>query len=285
MLPMVTEPSNYQRAAQAVIEALDLSYKDGISVKSPSSPFVAPLVAFYATRTLRYYEAILMLAQGGFAVEAQPLVRVLLEDLINLRYIATGPDRLADEWAQHEARVRHRLHRQWAAANSGIEPPTDIEELERQYKRDVEKIRSRRNGRRLSQRKVVDEIDRMSWAGNLGLAARAKAADASGKYANTEHGHRQFYWYLCDSTHGNASGLYDYFADVSGDLHVLGHQGAYKRDTVVFLATRYLHFIQGALRDLGLVSDVDVFGVATDYVDVDSGPDDFDRKFDAGDGA
>ncbi len=267
---------DYRTACNEVAKALLAQFDGGLAMTRPVSGATGAVVAQFTTRALRTYQAILLLCENGYGVESQSLVRMLLEDLINLRYVASAPEELSRAWAEHESRRRYQFYLSQREDDPDIEPPADLTELEAQYRADEAAVRSRHKSKKLSQRQVESEIREMSWT-TLGLRGRARAADKSGKYEHTGHGDDQMYPYLCEHAQGGSTLASDYLEDVDGEVHGVPNPVGYKAVTPRVLATWYVHWIQGALGDLGLADAVDVMAIARAHADFDAPTSDLRR--------
>jgi hypothetical protein len=262
-------PDDYRAACAEVAKALLAQFEGGLTMRRPRCTEAIAVVGQFTTRALRNYQAVILLCDCGHGVEAQALLRLLLEDLINLRFIATDPMRLSKAWVRQEGRRRYQYHLSEREKDPDRKPPDDIATLRGLYAADARAVRTTPKGRKMSKQQVADAIAKMSWT-KLGLRSRARAADASGKYEHTEHGYLQFYPYLCDHTHGSSTLAADYLQDVNGEIHVVPDDQTYKSVTPKVLATWYVHSIQRALGDLGLEHVVDVMEIAKRHADFET---------------
>jgi len=273
----VSRPEDYYTAGHAVARAVRALFDGpGLAMRPDLQGELLGIVAQFTTRTMRTYEALLLLCESGYGVESQSFVRMLLEDLINLRYLATDPKNLSTAWAEHESRRRYQYFLRQRESDPDTEPPDDMPELEAQYRADERMVRSWPQGRKMQPKQVVREIAKMQWTPKSVLF-RAREADASGRYEGTERGYEQLYPYLCEHTHGSAAVARDYLAEIDGRVHVVADQESYKSISPVVLGTWYLHWIQQVLGDLGLTDPVDVMAIAGHYADFDHRASDLDR--------
>jgi hypothetical protein len=267
----------YWRAGHAVAAAVHAAFDgSGLEIRADIGRDAIGVVAHFATRSVRNYEAVLLLSEGGYGVEAQSIVRMMLEDLVTLRYIASGPASLATDWVEHEGRRRYQYIVSRLAEDPDFDLPQDMTDLEAQHARDLETARSARKMGRVTSSSLEKDVARMGWT-PLSLVLRARRADESGKYEHTEHGYHQFYPYLCEHVHGSSASARDYMADVNGMIHVVPDRGEYKCLSPLVLATWYLHWIHRVLGDMGLAQPLDVMSIAATHADFDHGVTDLER--------
>lgn len=270
-------PAAYHEAGREVVRALRALFESGLALEGAACDEVVGLVGYFTTRTMRLYEAVLTLCESGYGVESQSLVRMLLEDLITLRYVATDPVALSVAWTRHESRRRYYYFLRARERDPDAEAPGDLEELEAQYRHDERTARVKMpKGRRPTREQVARRVAKMSWAAHS-LHGQAREADRSGMYEGTEAAYDEFYPYLCEHTHGSVALARDYVTDVDGQVQVVPDQEGYKSVTPLVLATWYLHWAQRALGDLGLVGHVDVMAVAGGLADFEGGLADLER--------
>ena len=272
-----SRPEDYYEAGHAVTRAVrSLFDGQGLAMRADLQGELLGLVAQFATRTMRTYEALLLLCESGYGVESQSFVRILLEDLINLRYIATDPKNLSAAWAEHESRRRYQYFLRQRETDPKTRAPADLPELEARYRADERMVRSWPQGRKMHPPQVIREIAKMQWTPKSVLF-RAREADASGRYQGTERGYEQLYPYLCEHTHGSSAVARDYLAEIDGHVHVVADQESYKSVSPLVLGTWYLHWLQQVLGDLGLTDPVDVMAIASNFADFEHGATDLDR--------
>lgn len=143
------------------------------------------VLQLFFTRAVRAFRAIRLLAGEGLGTDALILVRALYEQVLNLLYIATDPDRLADQYLEY-AHYRNwtylRFLRRHYPEAARMDPKT-VEDMRRQFLR----VRKRYPGGR-------------SWHG--------KAIVDLARLLKLDGTHETLYKIACDVVHGNVSGLY-----------------------------------------------------------------------------
>ncbi len=245
----MSEGKSYINAGQKVVTAIDELFVDGINLTYTGVPQVCGLTGYYWTRARRNYIAVLLLCDKGYGVEAQVLVRTMLEDLIDLRYIATDPENLSVRWAEHEGRYRYNHYRKALEAGENPEPPDDLAELLELAARDAELPKKHR--------------PKNSWT-PLQIKERACEADRLGKLKGAEHSYG-LYQSLCEHTHGSVVAAKDYLEMVDGVTHLVPEPSGYKRVTSLAIATWLLHWTLKALNSIGLQGELDVMELANQY--------------------
>lgn len=84
-----------QNAVDIVFGWLD----DGLEFERSTPGFVGSLFLIRGARNLN---AVQLLCKAGYAVEAQTMLRTMVEDVVTLSYISTKPDKLAKDWLTFE---------------------------------------------------------------------------------------------------------------------------------------------------------------------------------------
>lgn len=144
------------------------------------------VLQLFFTRAVHAFQAIGLLAGEGLGTDAMILVRTLYEQVLNLLYIATDPDRLAEQYldyAHYRNWVYLRfLRRHYPEAAARMDPEA-VENMRRQFLR----VRKRYPGGRSWHGKTITEL------------ARLLRLDGT---------HETLYKITCDVAHGNVSGLY-----------------------------------------------------------------------------
>ena len=269
----LARPEDYYAAGDDVVSAMNALFDgDGLRLRHESVPELLGVASYYTVRTLRNYAAVLQLCKQDFGVEAQAIVRLMLEGVIDLRYISTDPDVLAVQWVEHEQRRRYYYFKAAQRLGDDLTPPNDWAEVEALIARDWEDARELA-GRGATRAKVKRHLLTKSWT-RKNLYQRAEAAEA--KWKGTKDGYH-LYEYLCEHTHGSASGAGDYMVAVNGTVHLAVGQTGYKGIMPLALATCYAHWAFQALHDLCVSEDLDVITVARERVDMEAALGDMER--------
>lgn len=112
-----------QSAVQVAFGWLD----SGLEFERTTAGFVGSLFLIRGARNLN---AIQLLCKAGYAVEAQTMLRTMVEDAVTLSYISTKPDKLAEDWLTFEnPRLAQSL--ELLAKTRGQEPAQDAPERPR----------------------------------------------------------------------------------------------------------------------------------------------------------
>ena len=83
----------------------------------------------FASKSAKSYRAVLRLVENGLGEPALVLVRAVFDDLINLSYISTDPDRLAKLFLEFQLLEQKRYVDLWE--ESGLEGHVEAEEIAR----------------------------------------------------------------------------------------------------------------------------------------------------------
>ncbi|MDO9556686.1 MAG: DUF5677 domain-containing protein [Coriobacteriia bacterium] len=86
-------------AGQSAVDVMFGWLDAGLEFDRTVPAFVGSLFAIRSTRNLK---AVQLLCAAGYAVEAQTLLRNMVEDAVTLGYISTKPDKLAKDWLSFE---------------------------------------------------------------------------------------------------------------------------------------------------------------------------------------
>jgi hypothetical protein len=245
------------RAADSIIELLEAAFEHGgeglrITILTPHS---VPVAAALANRGKRYFEALLLLCKRGHAMEAQSLLRTMVQDVIDLRYLATDPETLVEEWAKHADRRRYCVWERIKRENPGAEKPPDMDEIERWVleERKEAKRKAKEKGSKNwkafvpHQRWTVKTIEQAAWA-----------ADESGKWGDTVATAYGLYRNLSEPAHGSAVGASDYVQSQNG-LLVFRTPDDFMLIPVLRLGLSFIVWHFEALTYLGVQIDLDQF--------------------------
>lgn len=185
----------------------------GSSDQTPSAQKVRVALSFLL-RLYHLLNAIGLLTLEGMAAQAKLQLRSLVEMAIDLRYIATSPDDLAQLYLLHECVTRYRDGKELQEAGTELPPEAlrNLIALEPRVK-DYLALLSRIEG------KSFDKPPRSSWT------FRNIADRASKGYQHFGDNEKIYSLYkrLCMSMHGEARTQKDYIRQINGSLgHRLG---------------------------------------------------------------
>ncbi|NTW28013.1 MAG: hypothetical protein HGA39_01420 [Coriobacteriia bacterium] len=238
--------------------ALTAGLGAGIEVLGTYGPSAAVVCAFYGVRTSRLLSAVALLCRSSFGVESQSLLRSMLQDVADVRYIATDPVALCEQWRQHGSRRRYYAYKMVTDDPQGTDIPCDFEDLERLIEADWAEAR------RIAAEKTQQDIKKVSKtkAGRYLLkdrwtrkTIRQAAEIANAKYPDTLDLFRG-YQYLCEHTHGSPGLASDYLVKHDSRLCVRDrHDAAFKSASMALQALVFAHATLGALSDIGLKYD------------------------------
>ncbi|GAB4287076.1 MAG: hypothetical protein Kow0067_11570 [Coriobacteriia bacterium] len=116
----------------AVRRALDVGFgwlDAGLEFEHGVPAFVGSL---FVIRCLRNLNAVRLLCEAGYAVEAQTLLRGMVEDAVTLGYISTDAEKLAQRWLSFENRRLATGAEIAAALRQGSEPEAPVAETDTQ---------------------------------------------------------------------------------------------------------------------------------------------------------
>jgi len=267
-------PEDYYKAAHAVLDTMNALFGNGgMEVRDDTSGAQLGVTYYYVARAIRNYAAVLVLCERGYGVEAQTIVRLMLEDTIDVRYITTNPEVLSDEWWRHENRARYYYYLKALGRDKNTEPPSDLAELKKSIehdKRDAAELA----GEGATPEQVSKLLLKGKWT-RTNLHERAKLADK--QWSGTLKEYRNLYGYLCEHTHGNASLAQDYLGQEDGEIRVFVDPDGYKSVTPLTLATFNAYWTLHALTLLALPEAPDLIAVAEQYIDIQAELNDLER--------
>lgn len=218
--------------AEAVAEVESVAGDIARTLIRDASGYDRVLQLFF-TRAVRAFRAVRLLAEKGLGIDALILVRALYEQVLNLLYIATDPDRLAEqylEYAHYRNWVYLRfLRRHYPEAVARMDPAA-VQEMRRQFLR----VRKR-------------YPDGRSWHGRvIGDLARLLRLDGT---------HETLYKITCDVAHGNVPGFYSLLTQAEDRLWVQdgpGGDDGYSEEAVELAVQCVLPILGEVSRHFGL---------------------------------
>lgn len=241
--------------ADALAGALD----DGVEVSSTHGWPAALVCAFYGVRTSRALSAAVHLCSNSFGVESQSLLRNMLQDLVDVRYMATDPGLLCEQWRIHESRRRYYTYKMRQGLQE-MERPEDFEELEAIIRRDwddakaIAAQKTHKDVQNVSKREARKFLLKNRWTR---LTIRETAERANEKYPDTM---RLFEWYpyLSEHAHGSPGLASDYLQKHDSQLYIKDHRDPrFKSASMAISALVYAHGTLVGLKDVGLKYDPD----------------------------
>jgi hypothetical protein len=180
----------------------------GSSDQSPSAQKVRVALSFLL-RLYHQLNAIALLTLNGMAAQSKLQLRSLVEMAIDLRYIATNPDDLAQLYLLHECATRYRDGKELQDDGTELPPEAlrnlaELEPMVHEYLALLTRVEG----------KAFDKPPRSSWTVH-NIAERAN------------QGHRHFhdnekiyslYKWLCISMHGEARCHKDFVRKINGSI-------------------------------------------------------------------
>ena len=226
----------------------------GLKISNKTGQHAAVFVALFATRTSRNLDAVITLCSGGFGIESQALLRVMSQDMVEVRYVATDPQVLPAKWCEHESRRRYYAYAKHVE-KTGAPPPTDMDELKALIARDREDARRAAAERLGKEKPSAKEVRRFLLKNRWTRLNIAQAADeAEKRFEGTVAAH-DWYEYLSEHAHGSAASARDYLKGRDGTFFTNPHDPAFKSAPMAIAALHYAYLVFVALADMGLDFD------------------------------
>lgn len=221
----------------------------GVRVSKAHGPHAEVFVALFATRTSRNLDAVITLCSAGFGIESQALLRVMSQDMVEVRYVATEPTVLPVAWCEHESRRRYYAYRDHAQKD-GAPPPSDIGDLEALIERDTADAKrlAAEKGRPTDWKRFRLKN---RWT-RLSIADAATRAEK--RFEGTVAAH-EWYPYLSEHAHGSAASARDYLEEKDGVFFTNPHDASFKSAPLAIAALHYTSLVFEALVEMGLDYD------------------------------
>ncbi|MBN2823437.1 MAG: hypothetical protein JXR33_09650 [Coriobacteriia bacterium] len=86
-------------ASKSAVQIAFAWLDEGLEFERTTQAFVGTL---FLIRGARNFNAVQILCEAGYAVEAQTMLRTMVEDVVTLSYISTKPEKLAEAWLTFE---------------------------------------------------------------------------------------------------------------------------------------------------------------------------------------
>jgi len=214
----------------------------GLKVSNKNGQHAAVFVAFFATRTSRNLDAVITLCSSGFGIESQALLRVMSQDMVEVRYVATDPLVLPAKWCEHESRRRYYAFTKHVK-KTGAPSPHDMDELMALIERD------KQDGRRVAAERLGKEKPSAKEARRFQLKHRwthlsiARAAEEAEKQFGGTVAAHEWYEYLSEHAHGSAASARDYLEEKDGVFFTNPHDASFKSAPMAIAALHYTHLI------------------------------------------
>jgi len=242
------------------VSELAIAFDGGVEIESKAGQAGMLVCAYFAMRTCRQASAVVHLCAHGFGVESQSLLRNMIQDMADVRYIATNPTELAETWCAHESRRRYYTYVS-RKAEGKLDAPPDLDELKVLIEADWREAkqlaaeRHHKSVQSVSRKEARNFLLKDRWT-RLSIRAAAEAAET--KYPGTL---QIFGWYkfLSENAHGSPALATDYLKQHNGHLYVKDHRDpVFKSASLALAALVHAHAILVALHDIGLKYDPDV---------------------------
>ena len=118
-------------AADRVGDALQAALQTALTPRAASDTDEAALIGtFHAVRGLRCLRATVTTCRAGYAVEAAPIVRSLLEDAVSLRFLSLRPRSRVARWLRFDEQRSLEYWRLSERLGLGLEKSDHIRQLE-----------------------------------------------------------------------------------------------------------------------------------------------------------
>ena len=254
--------TDFIRAATLAVEALVNTSDSGLEFSQEGFDARKMFAAFFFARTTRFLSATTLLAGVDHGIEAQALLRLLIEDLIEVRYVASDPVELAQRWLDHQDRTRYYAWTEQFGSDHSLYTSEQIARMEALIDRDVQEAReSVGDG---NPDRIAGRILKRRWT-NRTMLRRAQVA--SRRFPDTVD-HHVLYRMLCDAVHASAGLMNDYLLLKDGRLTIRMRADGYKSTTVGVLAIHYVSLTMEALSEFGLTNAPDIAAIARPYIDL-----------------
>ncbi|MDO9108900.1 MAG: DUF5677 domain-containing protein [Coriobacteriia bacterium] len=243
--------------AAARAETLAAALDGGVEVETRNGWPAAMVCAHYAMRTSRTLSAAVHLCANSFGVESQSLLRNMSQDMVEVRYIATDPVVLSEQWRVHESRRRYYVYNSRVELQE-MDEPEDLNELEQLIEsdwneaRDLAAAKLHKEPKNVSNREARRYLLKDRWT-RLNIHQVAEAATQ--KYPDTMELF-EWYPYLSDHAHGSAGLTGDYLQKQGSQLFVKDHRDPrFKSGSMAVSALVLAHSVLVGLNDIGLKCD------------------------------
>ncbi len=257
--------SDYIRAATSAIEALVATSDSGLVFAQGSLDAKAVFASFFFARTTRNLSASVLLCGADHGIEAQALLRLLIEDMIEARYVASDADVLATRWLDHEDRTRYYTWLEKLGGDPDMLSDAERMRMEALIARDHEEARASA-GPNASADKIASRTLKRRWTHKTMLR---RAQIAQKRFPDTQE-HHALYKLLCDSVHASAGLMSDYLT-IEGDVpRVRMRAEGYKSATVATLSIYYAAATIATLSEFGLRDAPDVMALASEHLDFEA---------------
>ena len=238
-------------------EQLRALLAQGLKVSNKNGQHAAVFVALFATRTSRNLDAVITLCSGGFGIESQALLRVMSQDMVEVRYVATDPLVLPAKWCEHESRRRYYAYTKHVKS-TGTPPPADMDDLKALIARDREDAKRVAAERLGKEKPSAKEARRFLLRTRWTRLSIAQVADEAEKVFEGTVAAHEWYEYLSEHAHGSAASARDYLEEKDGAFFTNPHDASFKSAPMAIAALHYTHLILEALVELGLDYDPSV---------------------------
>lgn len=257
--------TDYIRAATTAVEALVRASDEGLAFSQGLLNPQAVFAGFFYARTTRCLSAAVLLCGADHGIEAQALLRLLIEDMIEVRYVASDPVVLSRRWLEHEDRTRYYAWVEKFGRDPELVNEQELARWEALIERDREEAEASA-GRKASEDRISSYMLKRRWT-NKTMLRRAQVATKA--FPDTME-HHALYKLLCDSVHASAGLMSDYLTIVDGSPVVRIRANGYKSATVATLAIHYAAKTIEALTVFGLTNAPDVAALAQEHLDFDA---------------
>lgn len=230
---------------------------DGVQVSTEFGWSAALVCAFFGVRTSRALSAVVHLCQNSFGVESQAILRNMLQDLVDVRFMATSPGLLCEQWREHESRRRYYTYVTRRELQE-IDEPGDFAELQALIERDWDGAKRIAAGKlhkdaaNVSRTQARKYLLKDRWTR---LSIRETAQKATEKYPDTAE-HFGWYPYLSEHAHGSPGLAGDYLQSHDSQVYLKDFRDPhFKSASMAVSGLVYAHATFVGLRDIGLKYD------------------------------
>ncbi|MDZ4178571.1 MAG: DUF5677 domain-containing protein [Coriobacteriia bacterium] len=196
--------------------AVAITGDDDVSQAELKNTHEGWIATVFATRCARNLKAVATLCKAGYATEAVPIVRAMLEDAVTVAYIEADPDVRARKYVDFEETRAYFYMKEALKAELVDESSERVKELTQKYGE-------------------VEDLDEVWWCG---VGPGGMAGKLKGTHKPLRRDFFAMYPLLSDDAHGNAMSARNYTVqDEAGDTVAFVHAPTqYRVDEVAAFA-------------------------------------------------
>jgi hypothetical protein len=129
--PLEAEQTDLLDAADDVAHVMDRALETAVPLAAaPDGGDAALIGSFHAVRALRCLRTVVTVCRSGYAVEAAPIVRSMLEDAVSLRFLSLRPRSRVAKWLSFDEQRSLEYWRLSERLGLGLEKSEHIRRIE-----------------------------------------------------------------------------------------------------------------------------------------------------------